>query len=93
MTQNRLSPAQLADFNWDALRGYGYGCLMRVLIEPGLAVVNGSRGEYGWDGWTGTYVSMSPADELAVLYFIQRCGAGTTEAVRKIRAASYGMVE
>lgn len=93
MTQNRLSPAQLADFNWDALRGYGYGCLMRVLTDQTALRANASPGEYGWDGWTGTYVSMSPADELAVLYFIQRCGAGTTEAVRKIRAASYGMVE
>ena len=93
MTQNRLTPAQLIDFNWDALRGYGYGCLMRVLMDQTALRANASPGEYGWDGWTGTYVSMSPADDLAVLYFIQRCGAGTTEAVRKIRMASYGMVE
>ena len=93
MTQNRLSPAQLTDFNWDALRGYGYGCLMRVLTDQTALRSNASPGEYGWDGWSGTYVSLSPADDLAVLYFIQRCGAGTTEAVRKIRTASYGMVE
>lgn len=92
MTQNHLTSGQRQSFSWDALKGYGYGCLMRVLIDQSELHVNASLGEYGWDGWTGTYVSMSPEDQLAVLYFIQRCGAGTTAAVRKIRMMSYSMV-
>lgn len=89
MTRDRLTPFQKQDYNWPALKGYGYGCLMRVLEDQTGPAVNASPGEFGWDGWSGTYVSMSPADDLTVLYFIQRCGAGTTGAVRRIRMASY----
>lgn len=89
MTQNRLSMEQRADYNWYSLKGNGYGCLMRVLIDQGEAGSNGSLGEFGWDGWTGNYVTMDPADDMILIYFIQRCGAGMTPAVRKLRMATY----
>ena len=91
MSQNRLNDSQYQTFDWT--RGYGYGCLMRVLMDQGAAATNGSLGEFGWDGWTGNYVTMSPKDELVILYFIQRCGAGFTPAARKIRMATYGALE
>lgn len=89
MTQNRLSEEQRVPCNWDSIRGYGYGCLMRVLMDQGAAGTNASLGEYGWDGWTGNYVTMDPEDEMTLLYFIQRCGAGMTPVVRKLRMATY----
>lgn len=91
MSQNRLNDSQYQTFDWT--RGYGYGCLMRVLMNQGAAATNGSLGEFGWDGWTGNYVTMSPKDELVILYFIQRCGAGFTTAARKIRMVTYGALE
>lgn len=91
MSQNRLNDNQYQTFDWT--RGYGYGCLMRVLMDQGAAATNGSIGEFGWDGWTGNYVTISPKDELVILYFIQRCGAGFTPAARKIRMTTYGALE
>ena len=91
MTKNRLTDSQYQTFDWT--RGYGYGCLMRVLMDQGAAATNGSLGEFGWDGWTGNYVTMAPGEELVILYFIQRCGAGFTSAARKIRMATYGALE
>ncbi len=89
MTQNHLSEKQRVSCNWDSVLGYGYGCLMRVLINQGLAGTNAPLGEYGWDGWTGNYVIMDPEDEMILMYFMQRCGAGMTPVVRKLRMATY----
>ena len=66
---------------------------MRVLMDPGAAGTNASVGEYGWDGWTGNYCIMDPAEQLAILYFTQRGGGGNPEVIRKIRAATYGALE
>lgn len=93
MAQNYLKPEQMGPLNWDSNLGCGYGCLMRVLINQGVAGTNGSLGEYGWDGWTGNYMTVDPSEELTILYFIQRCGAGFTPTMRKLRSVIYGSLE
>ena len=93
MTQNRLTKEQRITYIWDSVKGYGYGCLMRVLLDQGEAATNAPLGEFGWDGWTGNYVTIAPNDELIILYFIQRCDAGMTSTVRKIRMATYAALE
>ena len=93
MAQNHLKPDQMEALQWDSTLGYGYGCLMRVLINQGEAGTNGSLGEYGWDGWTGNYMTVDPSEKLVILYFIQRCGAGFTPTMRKLRSVIYGSLE
>ena len=62
-----------------------YGNLLRVLKAPGKASVMGSAGEYGWDGWLGTYFANSPADQLTMLVSLQRKDGGTTPMTRKLK--------
>ena len=93
MSGNHLTECQSVSLDWDSMRGYGYGCLMRVLTDAGAAGSNASLGEFGWDGWTGNYVTMDRKEDLVFLYFIQLCGAGTTPLVRKLRMATYGALE
>ncbi|MBQ9142040.1 MAG: beta-lactamase family protein [Lachnospiraceae bacterium] len=93
MAQNHLKPDQMGALNWDSTLGYGYGCLMRVMMNKGEAGSNGSIGEYGWDGWTGNYLTVNPEEDLVILYFIQRCGAGFTPTMRKLRSVIYGSLE
>lgn len=93
MAQNHLNPAQRESLVWDSVKGYGYGCLMRVLMDRDIAAYNGSLGEFGWDGWTGNYVAMDFSEDLVFLYFIQRCGAGATPVVRKLKTVTYGALE
>lgn len=93
MAQNHLNPRQRESLVWDSVKGYGYGCLMRVLMDRDIAAYNGSLGEFGWDGWTGNYVAMDFSEDLVFLYFIQRCGAGATPAVRKLKTVTYGALE
>ncbi len=93
MAQNHLNPAQRESLVWDSVKGFGYGCLMRVLMDRDVAAYNGSLGEFGWDGWTGNYVAMDFSEDLVFLYFIQRCGAGATPVVRKLKTVTYGVLE
>lgn len=93
MTAPQLNERQLKTFNWESLRGYNYGCLTRVLVNRGEAGSNASIGEFGWDGWTGNYVTMDPVEDMTLLYFIQRAGAGTTAEVRKLRMAAYAALD
>lgn len=93
MTQNHLTEAQRKDYNWHSTIGYGYGCLMRILLNQGEAGTNGSLGEFGWDGNTGTYVTISPVDNLVLLFFVQRFGTGFCPLTRKVRAVTYGALQ
>lgn len=93
MGRNRLDERQRRSLNWDSTRGYGYGCLMRILTDQGAAGTIATEGEYGWDGWTGNYVTMNPREDLVLLYFVQRCGADVLPTVRKLRMAVYAALE
>lgn len=87
MTGQQLLPWQLESLwrSWEGLTGYGYGGLCRTLIQPSLAVVRGWKGEYGWDGWLGTYFCNSPQNDVTVLLFTQRRDSGTLPMTRKLR--------
>ncbi len=86
MTGSRLMPALQNDVNrWESMPGYTYANLLRIMTNPEIAVSMGSRGEYGWDGWLGPYMTNDPANRLTLLIMQQKTGSGTTEYTRKIR--------
>ncbi|MCM1174937.1 MAG: beta-lactamase family protein [Blautia sp.] len=86
MTGAHLSSA-LQDYvnQWENLPGYTYANLLRIMTDPGAAVSLGSKGEYGWDGWLGPYVTNDPANRMTLLIMQQKTGSGTTEYTRRIR--------
>lgn len=89
MSQNHLEEAQRISYDWESVKGYGYGCLMRCLEDVNAAETCGNAGEFGWDGWTGNYVTINPEKNLVLLFFVQRCGAGFGELTRTVREAVY----
>lgn len=91
MRRNGLTPEQRRTFNWDAVRGCGYGNLVRSLEDRNEAGLFASCGSFGWDGWTGTYLLCDPEERLSVTVFTQRCGAGTTQLARSIVNAAYAL--
>ncbi len=91
MRQNGLTSEQRVTFNWDAVRGCGYGNLVRSLEDRNTAGLFASPGSFGWDGWTGTYLLCDPEERLSVTVFTQRCGAGTTQLARSIVNAAYAL--
>ncbi|WOO37567.1 serine hydrolase domain-containing protein [Anaerocolumna sp. AGMB13020] len=70
---------------WTTLEGHSYGNLMRIMTDTTKAGTIGSPGEYGWDGWLGCYFCNCPADDLTILFMIQKKDAGTMEITRKLR--------
>lgn len=82
MRRSGLSPEQRRTLNWDSVRGFGYGNLMRMLENRNEAGLIASEGAFGWDGWTGTYLLGDTSEKLSVTLFLQRCGAGTTRLSR-----------
>ena len=84
LTMPQLSPAQSRTL-WDNLSGYNYGKLMRFCVEPGRVNGLARLGEYGWDGWLGTYFCNFPAEKMTLLCYQNTKDAGTTPMVRKLR--------
>ena len=86
MTTAHVTPAQQRGVEtWESLAGYTYGNLMRIMTDPGAGAGLGSMGEYGWDGWLGTYMMNDPVHDLTLLIMHQRADSGTTAYTRKIR--------
>ena len=57
--------------SWDSLCGYSYGCLMRKSISPQMAYHMTFQGEYGWDGWLGTFFENLPTHGITMLMGMQ----------------------
>ena len=88
MTAPRLGQKQKSCL-WPRLAGYNYGALMRVMTDVSSSEIKTCNGEFGWDGWTGTYFCADPVNRIVVLYFTQIAGAGTTFQAAKISEAAY----
>ena len=93
MASNQLTPAQQDTMLWDSLRGHGYGNFMRVVTQEGAAPSIAARGEFGWDGWLGTYFAVDPEDGLVMLFMIQRLDSGTIDYTRRFRDIVYSALE
>lgn len=82
---NDLLKSQLHS-GWSWLSGYTYGNLMRICEDESKTSVFSSKGEYGWDGWLGTFFSNEPAHGITLLMGVQQVGIGRTGTlVRKIK--------
>lgn len=89
MTRNNLTEQQAKMYDWDSLYGYGYGNLMRQMTDVHASGGLGSVGEFGWDGWLGSYVAMDPVEDLTIIYVIQKCGGNGYRDVQVLRNIIY----
>lgn len=85
LANGRLPKAFTDDLlTWSGLEGFQYGNLMRVVVDPGLAMYNAAKGSYGWDGWLGAFFLNDPLNDVTVILMQQKTGTGTTPYTRKI---------
>ncbi len=92
MRMNALTKDQRRTFDWDSCRGFGYANFVRILEDPNKASLIASKGSFGWDGWTGTYMLVDPDEKLSTVLFVQRAGAGTTSLSKAVVNAVYSMI-
>lgn len=95
LSQARLIPhlQQRFDMRMPHLAGYSYCNLLRVAAEPGRCNVITQKGEFGWDGWLGPYVSIDLENQLTIVMTMQRCDSGTTSAARSVRNILYSSLK
>lgn len=85
MTAGKLPCRAEKDFDWDGLQGFGYRNLMRIANDEKLFTFNASAGEYGWDGWLGSYFANLPKEDATILMMMQKTDTGTAPFTRRIR--------
>ena len=68
MRTNQLTPENSRNFNWEQLKGYGYGLGVRTLIDKAASGSTGNIGEFGWGGAAGANVLIDPSLKLSVFY-------------------------
>ena len=71
----------------------GTGIKAGVVTQEGAAPSMAARGEFGWDGWLGTYFAVDPEDGLVMLFMIQRLDSGTIDYTRRFRDIVYSALE
>lgn len=88
LTNRRLPQNKLWQFHewWGWMNGYSYGNFMRVCENEAETSLFSSVGEYGWDGWLGTFFSNEPKHNITLLMGVQQVGVGMAGTlVRKIK--------
>ena len=88
LTHGGLAPHQKPQLEegWGWMRGYTYGNLMRVCDDESMTTLFSSKGEYGWDGWAGTFFSNEPSHGITLLFGVQQAGIGRAgNIIRKIK--------
>ena len=93
MTSPQFEYAKIQkDQDWYSMKGYNYGSLVRILENPADYGIGCRIGEYGWDGWVGTYFIINPKDNFLMFYFVQRCDTGCNEITKRLKNIAYSMI-
>ena len=89
ISTDHLTPEQRKSDSWDTQRGYGYGLGVRVMTNPELAGVNGSVGEWGWDGAFGNWFCVDPKEKLTCVYLTTNLPGDHYRFIPKLMASMY----
>nr|MCR4876822.1 beta-lactamase family protein [Clostridiales bacterium] len=89
ISTDHLTPEQRRSDSWDTQRGYGYGLGVRVLTNPELAGINGSAGEWGWDGAFGNWFCVDPKENLTCVYLTTNLPGDHYRFIPKLMASMY----
>ena len=93
ISTDHLTPEQRKGDNWDTQRGYGYGLGVRVMTNPELAGINGSVGEWGWDGAFGNWFCVDPKENLTCVYLTTNLPGDHYRFVPKLMASMYASLD
>ena len=93
ISTDHLAPEQRKGDSWDTQRGYGYGLGVRVMTHPELAGINGSAGEWGWDGAFGNWFCVDPKENLTCVYLTTNLPGDHYRFVPKLMASMYASID
>jgi CubicO group peptidase (beta-lactamase class C family) len=93
MTSNHL-PGDMAAmgqprFSESSYEGIGFGLGFSVMLDPAVAQVIGSPGEFAWGGAASTAFWIDPQENQAVVFFTQFMPSSHYPLRRELRVLSY----
>jgi CubicO group peptidase (beta-lactamase class C family) len=91
--RNHVLPAQLQNFAFPATAGYGYGLGVRTMLDTAVAGLNGSTGEWAWDGMLGTWYCVDPEEDLVAVFLIQRSPGGNEDLPKRFAQTVYASID
>jgi CubicO group peptidase (beta-lactamase class C family) len=91
--ENHCDIAKLEPSFFPHMTGYGYGLGVRTMLDTAKAGLNGSVGEWAWDGMLGTYYCVDPAEDMAALFFIQLMSGINGDLQRGFVQCVYGAID
>jgi CubicO group peptidase (beta-lactamase class C family) len=59
------------------------------MVRPEIAQSFSVKGEFGWDGWLGTYMMVDPANSLTFVMMQQLVDGCAMGYIRKLRNIIY----
>jgi CubicO group peptidase (beta-lactamase class C family) len=91
--ENHVRSLQMKNFAFPQLNGYGYGLGVRTMSDTAAAGLNGSAGEWAWDGALGTWYCIDPEEDLTAVFMIQRLPGGHDDLCRRFAQTVYGAID
>jgi CubicO group peptidase (beta-lactamase class C family) len=79
-------------FSETTMEGIGFGLGFAVLLDPAVAHVLGTPGEYYWGGAASTAFFISPRDELIMLFLTQLMPSSSYPIRRQLRQTIYSSI-
>ena len=73
--------------------GQGFGLGFAVLLDPTVAQIIGTPGEYYWGGAASTAFFVNPVEELIMLFLTQLRPSSTYPIRRELRATIYSAID
>jgi CubicO group peptidase (beta-lactamase class C family) len=90
--RNHIVPAQrLEQFGFQP--GYGYGLGVRTMMDTAAAGLNGSPGEWAWDGMLGTWYCVDPAEDMVAVFLVQRYPGANENLPKRFAQTVYGAID
>jgi CubicO group peptidase (beta-lactamase class C family) len=75
-----------------AREGIGFGLGFAVLLDPAVAQIVGTPGEFYWGGAASTAFFVNPKDELIMIFLTQLRPSNTYPIRRELRATIYASI-
>ncbi|AWN46803.1 serine hydrolase [Methylobacterium terrae] len=89
---DRIRPAVSPGELLMGVPGYTFGLGFMVRKDAGIAGVPGSKGEFMWAGYAGTFFWVDPKEDLAVVMMTQAPGPSRAYYRREIKQLVYGAI-
>jgi CubicO group peptidase (beta-lactamase class C family) len=92
--RNHIVPSQkLERYGFPSNVGYGYGLGVRTMVDTAVAGMNGSPGEWAWNGMLGTWYCVDPVEDMIAVFLVQRYPGGNENLPKRLAQTVYGAID